>query len=491
MKKAKLFLSLTSLCFALAILCFGVYASYHTDYKLSGNFSYEVNDAFVSIVTRVYEGEYRTGDDVYESLEAIAFEGELPSNWDYYLSENVYIPPYNSIQAGGDFDLSDIDITMNENSAIYVFEFEITNSGGLDIWIEPNPNWDETLNVYQANSGVVTRLQSDETANVYIFLALDNIVAPINNGTYEIGLTIDSGSCPILDYYTITNQTIYPNNTIPSEVIIPSYIDGNVIKHIPSDGHFDGNTNITTVYVPGTVITLGDGGFADCSNLTTLRIEKGIDNIINCSTFYDSGVTNFRFPNTIKYDDCWDIVDGTPWLANLWEDYNGIATASDGITTYLLSSKNGELLDGTNYDYSDFHIDYVCGSCFDGSSIVQITLPSGVKGIGSYAFKRCSSLTTINLSFGLKKIGNQAFSQCTSLQGIVVPNGVEQIGESAFSGCTSLTSITINSTTPPTIGSSLFNNTNNCPIYVPVGSVDTYKSATNWSTYASRIFAIQ
>ncbi|MBR5678842.1 MAG: leucine-rich repeat protein, partial [Paludibacteraceae bacterium] len=36
----------------------------------------------------------------------------------------------------------------------------------------------------------------------------------------------------------------------------------------------------------------------------------------------------------------------------------------------------------------------------------------------------------------------------------------------------------------------IFANTNNCPIYVPAGSVDAYKAAENWSQYAGRITAI-
>ena len=59
-----------------------------------------------------------------------------------------------------------------------------------------------------------------------------------------------------------------------------------------------------------------------------------------------------------------------------------------------------------------------------------------------------------------------------------------------FYGCTGLTSVTINATTPPKMGSSVFNNTNNCPIYAPAESVDAYKSANHWSKYADRLKAI-
>jgi hypothetical protein len=42
-------------------------------------------------------------------------------------------------------------------------------------------------------------------------------------------------------------------------------------------------------------------------------------------------------------------------------------------------------------------------------------------------------------------------------------------------------------TTPPSLGSNVFGNTNNCPIYVPSGSVNAYKTASKWNSYADRI----
>ena len=45
--------------------------------------------------------------------------------------------------------------------------------------------------------------------------------------------------------------------------------------------------------------------------------------------------------------------------------------------------------------------------------------------------------------------------------------------------------MTIEAETPPTLGSEVFYNTNNCSIYVPCGTLDAYKTA--WSKYASQI----
>jgi hypothetical protein len=49
----------------------------------------------------------------------------------------------------------------------------------------------------------------------------------------------------------------------------------------------------------------------------------------------------------------------------------------------------------------------------------------------------------------------------------------------------------VQATNPPTIGIDVFKNTHaNLVIYVPSESVDTYKAASGWSTYADRIQAI-
>ena len=53
-KKLKLFTKLYSFCFALAVLCFGVYAASTVDYTVNGTVSYDIEDAFVKINTKIY-----------------------------------------------------------------------------------------------------------------------------------------------------------------------------------------------------------------------------------------------------------------------------------------------------------------------------------------------------------------------------------------------------------------------------------------------------
>ena len=124
------------------------------------------------------------------------------------------------------------------------------------------------------------------------------------------------------------------------------------------------------------------------------------------------------------------------------------------------------------------------------SGLTSIVIPDGVTSIEYSTFGQCNALTSVTIGSGVTTIGGSAFYNCRSLTSINIPSGVTSIGNYAFWNCTGLTSVTVNAATPPTLGTRVFYGTNDCPIYVPSASVETYKAASGWSTYASRIQAI-
>lgn len=129
------------------------------------------------------------------------------------------------------------------------------------------------------------------------------------------------------------------------------------------------------------------------------------------------------------------------------------------------------------------------------TSLSNFVLWNTVISIGISAFTNCDSIISINIPTGITSVPAYCFYGCGALSEITIPTGVTDIGNKAFYECTGLVSITVRSTTPPTLEISAYDNTvyvfdetNNCPIYVPEASVNTYKSA--WSKYSSRIQAI-
>lgn len=187
-----------------------------------------------------------------------------------------------------------------------------------------------------------------------------------------------------------------------------------------------------------------------------LTIPSGTTKIGNNAFYRYSGMTSVTIPNTVT---------------------------SIGTYAFAYCDKLTNIPIPSGVTSIDSYAFYYC------EKLTNITIPSGITSIGSCTFLFCYSLTSVNIPSRVTSIGSQAFYRCTGLTSIDIPSGVTSIGNLAFEGCSGLTSITVERATPPTLGSNAFSNTNNCPIYVPSASVETYKGASVWSTYASRIQA--
>ena len=134
------------------------------------------------------------------------------------------------------------------------------------------------------------------------------------------------------------------------------------------------------------------------------------------------------------------------------------------------------------------------GSAFyNNTSIESVDLPMATS-IGGSAFYGNTSLKNIDLPM-VTSIDNAVIRACTSLKNIDLPM-VTSIDTYAFYGDTNLTSIILRSSNVCTLRAT--NSFNNTPIksgkgfiYVPSSLVETYKTATNWSSYATQIRAIE
>ena len=125
----------------------------------------------------------------------------------------------------------------------------------------------------------------------------------------------------------------------------------------------------------------------------------------------------------------------------------------------------------------------------NGEHIAKFTLtdPTTIK---NNTFSGAGSIDSVIIPNTVTTIENQAFCECLGLSTVLIPKSVTTIGDYNFAYC-QLESVTIEAINPPILGSYAFSgNGNNFYIYVPAASVNAYKTATNWSTYASRIQAI-
>ena len=91
---------------------------------------------------------------------------------------------------------------------------------------------------------------------------------------------------------------------------------------------------------------------------------------------------------------------------------------------------------------------------------------------------------------GVTSIGTYAFNNCSSLTSVVIPSGVTSIGDSAFNYCTGMSYYDFRaSQSVPTLSSTkvFYNIPFDCKIVVPDSLYSSWTTATNWSTYKSKI----
>ena len=224
---------------------------------------------------------------------------------------------------------------------------------------------------------------------------------------------------------------------------------------------FSGCISLTSVTIPNTVTSIGNSAFSNCSNLTSITLNS--NSIVSKTYTSSSNLKNIFGNQVIQYI----IGDSVTSIGN-YAFYN-----CSGFTSITIPNSVTTI---GNFAF------------FGCEGLTSVTIPNSVTTIGSTSFFYCTGLTNITIPDSVTTIGQDAFSYCSGLTSVTIGNGVTSIGIEAFYNCTGLTSVIIYATTPPTLSNyNSFNNTNNCPIYVPSASVATYKAATQWSNLASRI----
>lgn len=126
-------------------------------------------------------------------------------------------------------------------------------------------------------------------------------------------------------------------------------------------------------------------------------------------------------------------------------------------------------------------------ACMPVTSTGSYTIPDGIKTVAPYAFYGCSSLTNVIIPEGVTSIGEYAFQGCSSLTGVSLPASTESIGNYVFADCNVLADVYVNAVTPPALGGYLTYDAFTGKIYVPLESVEAYRSADNWRAYAGQI----
>lgn len=160
---------------------------------------------------------------------------------------------------------------------------------------------------------------------------------------------------------------------------------------------------LTSIEIPSSVTSIGNGAFKGCAQLRSINVEE--NNQSYCSE--DGILFNKDKTELIQYPQ------------------------RKGGTQYIIPSSVTSI--GSNAFYW----------C---DSLTSIEVPNGVMSIENGAFYCCRGLTSIKIPKGVTSIGNSTFFYCTGLANIEITSNITRVEQYAFYGCGKLTEINYHGT---------------------------------------------
>ena len=250
------------------------------------------------------------------------------------------------------------------------------------------------------------------------------------------------------------------------------------IKRMES-GAFGNCTSLTEITIPKSLEEAGReygfgmydyGPFCGCTNLKTVKLEKGLTQIAGNLFMRCYGLENIDIPDTVTtigenaFKLCTSLENVK--MYNSIDEINGRAFA--GCTSLKsvslpdsITGMGTEIFSGctslSSVKLPNKRVN-IMSSTFEGcTSLTEITLPDTVTTIQDHAFKNCTALKTINWSKSITDIQSYAFENCDALTKLDIPNTVTNIGEGAFYECGGLSAIAVPNSVK-SLGSRAFEN---------------------------------
>ena len=235
-------------------------------------------------------------------------------------------------------------------------------------------------------------------------------------------------------------------------------------------------TGLTRIIIPDSVTNIGDFVFSKCPELTSINVDSKntqYHSVNNClietasktliagcknsvipddgsvtsisdGTFSGcTGLTNITIPDSVTniggnaFSSCTGLTSIIIPDSVTSIEY-GAFSGCTGLTSINVDSKNTQY-----HSVKNCLIETASKTLIAGCKNSVIPDDGSVTNIGSEAFYNCAGLTNITLPNNVTNIGNFAFSGCTGLTNITIPDGVTSIGDDAFYECAGLTNITI------------------------------------------------
>jgi len=283
----------------------------------------------------------------------------------------------------------------------------------------------------------------DYTVTAIGYSAFGSLSTPINVSSVFIPATVLSiGDSAFIYCDALTTVTFAENSQLKS------------IERAAFWGSEHVHPRFKEIKIPDSVETIGNGAFYECRDLERIALPSALQTLSSVTFYNCTALSEVTFPASLKtiessaFSGCRNL-SKVKLPASLKAIQSSVFHLCINLKTV---SYDGSLEQWSRITADNDVLGYSCPSLVMSDYTAQFILvkdhpfldpPPKTVTITKYTGKESTVILPSTISsWPVTKIGEDAFQDNTTITSVTIPDSVTEIGSNAFAGCTNLTSVT-------------------------------------------------
>ena len=364
--------------------------------------------------------------------------------------------------------IDNYDSPLKELQISYIFNDDITDPNNGRISVTPDLQncliglpGDKSENDYmKIIISAIDELGNTSEGAIQIAYCYDSVIMPWNKIEDIIPILtrnrkivingILGGSYYDWKLYNAINTALYNNRFRKFDLDLSLMTELTCVKSLSSI------SNLSSIILPDTIISIEDSAFASCSNLTSITIPEELITIGKEAFSGCINLNNISIPNSVNsigdkaFFGCANLIS-IRIPNNVTAIGNEVFYGCTNLASVILPESLSVLSDGLFYDCENLSSIIIPGTVisigektfYNCIKLTNVIIPNGVTTIGESAFYSCESLSSITIPNSVNSLGQSAFQNCKMLENVCLSNGLIALNDSVFSGCVKLDNVIV------------------------------------------------